>query len=128
MTGANTTKKLKLCGSFREYNSYFLNVFAGHAYSHDEISCHRAVRTYAKVSAVIICGKSRLTGRITEFRKSRQKCGVNCRRHTDFEKICKYQWVFSRCNVNICTDCKYAFVVAAVTQQKIDFYDHISCN
>ncbi len=94
----------------------------------NQISGYVSVGIYAKVSAVIVCRKPCFACGIAEFRKSRKKCGINGRRHTDFEEVCKYQRLICISNIYIRTYCEHRFVIAAVGKQQIKFDYNITRN
>lgn len=116
------------CRKHAKLHRYDDFLFAGHADGNDQISGYITRRIDAKIPAVVVGRKSRLAGRIAEFRKSRKKCGINGGRHTDFEEVRKYQRLICLSNIYIGAYGEYRFASAAVGKEQIKLDDDVAGN
>ena len=114
------------CGKYTKLYRHDDFLFAGQTDCDDEIAGNLAAAADVKISAAVVGCKSCFTGGIAELRKARQKCGVNSRRHTDFEEIGQHHGLVSSCDAHFCADCEAYLISAAVAQQQIQLNDYIS--
>ena len=107
---------------------FFATCGTANAQRDDEVSGDLTICIDRQVSAAVVGSKTRLAGGIAELRKTRQECGVRCRRHADFKKVCKYQRLAGVRDIDSSHNRKNRFTAAAVSKQQIQLNDDITGN
>ena len=75
---------------------------------------------------MIVGRQSGFAGGTAELCEAWQECCIDGGRHTDFKEIRKYERLLFFRHANFCADRENRFIIAAVAEQQIQFYDHIS--
>ena len=100
--------------------------FAADAERDDQVAAYPTVRVDGQISSAVVGRKSGFACGIAELREPRQERGVRDGRHTDLEKVCKYQRLTGIRDIDGRGDGEYRFAPAAVGKQQIQFNDHIA--